>query len=209
MLWAVDLTNAERSQESSEFWKRARLEPLAIRFGDETGLTLCTPSIDDDEVRTLFLSDDQSLHVASSVDGLVDLVRRLPGHRLLGLPTWRDLAWHLESHHVEVLPEYVFDFPAVLDNVSQGLARWEPNAWVAIYNLSYELAKALGEEEMASSMEPDSSLYDVYCLVGDLDGLGRISWPAYQKLEEYDLVSIFDSWADIADILAERVEWHD
>jgi hypothetical protein len=184
------------------FWQHAGVEPIMIRLDAGTALTLRTST-----AHALFLADAR-LHVARSAEGLVELVRELPDHRLRELPGWPWLARSLEPRHVVASPWHWYDFADAVDNLSYGVDLWQPSRLVAVFELSYELATALGLDELAQDMEPGSALYEIYGLIRELNSAGPARWSARRKVAQYDLVTIFDAWSDIADILAEHMEWH-
>jgi len=198
-LW--DLPESPRGFDANRFWEYAGVEPVMIRIGESTGLTLATPSIHDDDERVVFLSDDQGIHLARSVEGLIDLAREIG--------PWRELASMITPEHVVVLPEYMFDLSEAIEHYANDSADWDPSLLTGVYNFAYEMALHLDIDEVVEALMPGSALYMLYGVVRGLDdGGGFAEWRARQGIAKFDLADVFEAWCDIHDILADHIEWH-
>lgn len=204
----ASLRPSVRTPNTADFWQHVGLEPIMIRVYEGTGLTLCTPSVRDDDTRAMFLSDDGHLHIARSAQGLVDLAGGLPDHELLGLQTWPDLVEEFQARHVAVLPIHKFDIPAAIDNLSQGTDLWDPKLLIALYDVVYELAISLDLRDVYEALMPDSPLHRLYRLVNEMDSGPLSRWMLQREIERFNLVDVYDAWTDISAILSENFEWH-
>jgi len=135
-----------RGLEANMFWEGAWVEPVMIRIDGSTGLTLATPSIHDDDERVLFLSNDQGIHVAKSVEGLIDLARQIG--------PWQDLASRIRPEYVVVLPQYMFDVSEAIVYYSDDSDDWNPSLLTGVYNFAYEMALHLAIDEVVEAWRP-------------------------------------------------------
>ena len=190
-----------RGLEANRFWEGAWVEPVMIRIGGSTGLTLATPSIHDDDERVLFLSNDQGIHVAQSVEGLIDLARQIG--------PWQDLASRIRPEYVVVLPQYMFDVSEAIVYYSDDSDDWNPSLLTVVYNFAYEMALHLAIDEVVEALAPDSALYTLYGLVRQLDAGGAMTQRSARRgIDRFDLADVYDAWCDIHDILADHIQWH-
>ena len=194
------LPQSPRAFDTDALWARASFEPVMIRLGGYTGLTLATPSIHDDDERVVFLSDDQGIHLARSVEGLISLAHEIG--------PWRELAPMITPEHVVVLPENMFDLSEAIENYANDSDGWDPWLLTAAYNLCYELALHLEIDEVEEAMAPGSALYELYVVVSRLAAGSVSRWSARQSIARFDLADVFDAWCDINDILSDHMRWH-
>ena len=92
--WVGDFSDSEFDGEDS-VWERVGAEPIAIRIGDETYLTVRAEipiDPDTDEVEMAFLGDDGTVSVFTEVADLARYCREAKGHRLHKLEWWSELA---------------------------------------------------------------------------------------------------------------------
>ncbi|GIH05543.1 hypothetical protein Rhe02_36100 [Rhizocola hellebori] len=197
-----------RTPHTADFWQRVGLEPIIIRVYEGTGLTLCTPSLRDNDTRAQFLSDDRHLHLARSPEGLVGLVEELTEHDLLQLDAWPDLVESIHTKQIAVLPAHRYDIPAALDNLTRGTELWDPKLLTAVYDIVYELAISLDLADIYEALMPGSPLHRLYELVHELDGALLSRRRVQREVERFDLVSVYDAWTDISSIVAEHLQWH-
>ena len=205
----ASLRSPVRTPHTVDFWQRMGLEPVMIRVYEGTGLTLCTPTVREDDERAHFLSSEGQLHLARSADGLLDLVARVPDHDLTSLPAWPHLVDSLQAKHIAVLPIHRFDIPAAIDNLSHGPDLWQPQLLIALHDLGYELAISLDLPEVYEALMPGSPLHRLYGLINDLDNALRPRWRVQREIERFDLVGVYDAWTDIYAILADHLAWHE
>ena len=92
--WVGDFSESEFDADDS-VWEHVGAEPIAIRIGDETYLTVRAEILvdpDTDEVEMAFLGDDGKVSVFSEVADLARYCREAKGHRLHKLEWWDELA---------------------------------------------------------------------------------------------------------------------
>ena len=92
--WVGDFSESEFDADDS-VWERVGAEPIALRIGDETYLTVRAEipvDPDTDEVEMVFLGDDGNVAVFSEVADLARYCREAKGHRLHKLEWWSELA---------------------------------------------------------------------------------------------------------------------
>ncbi len=199
----------QQSADVAELWLRAGIQPIMIRLDHATGVCLATPTIHDADARTSFLAAQGQLHLARRADALMDLVTGLPSHDLQALGTWRWLASSVRPHHVIVHPSLMYDFPAMLENLADGVDRWRPPLLIPVYDLCYELAIALDIDELQAALAPGTPLYQLYLLIKELAEPWRSRSVVAEKIARFDLLDVFDAWSDISDLLADHLVWHE
>ncbi len=92
--WVGDFSDSEFDADDS-VWERVGAEPIAIRIGDETYLTVQAEipvDAEGDEVEMAFLGSDGTVTVFSEVADLARYCRAATGHRLHKLEWWDELA---------------------------------------------------------------------------------------------------------------------
>jgi hypothetical protein len=92
--WVGDFSESEFDADDS-VWERVGAEPIALRIGDETYLTVRAEipvDPDTDEVDMAFLGDDGKVAVFREVADLARYCREAKGHRLHKLEWWDELA---------------------------------------------------------------------------------------------------------------------
>ncbi|WP_375496888.1 hypothetical protein [uncultured Jatrophihabitans sp.] len=92
--WVGDFSETEFDADDS-VWERVGAEPIAIRIGDETYLTVRAEipiDPDTDEVEMAFLGSDGTVSVFHEVTDLARFCREATGHRLHKLEWWDELA---------------------------------------------------------------------------------------------------------------------
>lgn len=92
--WVGDFSESEFDADDS-VWERVGAEPISLRIGDETYLTVRAEipvDPDTDEVEMVFLGDDGKVAVFHEVADLARYCREAKGHRLHKLEWWDELA---------------------------------------------------------------------------------------------------------------------
>lgn len=90
--WQGDFDSAEL--ESETVWDRVDAEPIAIRIGEDTFLTVrgFVPADTEDDATAAFLGDDDNVAVFTTVEGLARYCRTAKEHPLVKLEWWSELA---------------------------------------------------------------------------------------------------------------------
>lgn len=189
-----------RSLETDHFWLGLGIEPVMIRLGDRTGLTLATPLIPTDDEPTQFLVDDRCVHMSHSVEGLIELARQLG--------PWRQEARFITAQHVIVPTHHRYDLTQAIESIALSVEQWDLSQLIEVHNLAYDLANFLEIDVVVEAFAPGSGLHRMYQLIQRLNGGAISRWSAHGSLGRFDLVSVFDAWNDIESNLLQHMQWH-